>query len=162
MDGNWRTMRSDWKAFDPRASLSENQARQGADELRANEHSTNWLPWSKTAHGAQRAAPKAAEKFVKYESGMQENGRDAGCKDWGSHPLDCMRQAYGNHLKGTRLAKLRRHYDGRVTHDALARERAHIEDKVCLPHCTRPSFSSTALCRVGRRWCDVGVERTGL
>ena len=27
VDRNWRAMRSDWKAFDPRASLAENQAR---------------------------------------------------------------------------------------------------------------------------------------
>ena len=23
------------------------------------------------------------------------------CSDWGAHPIDCIREAYGNHLKGT-------------------------------------------------------------
>ena len=106
VDRNWKTVRKDWKPYDPSVSLSENQAR------------------------SEDAARVSGGKFAQYESAMKHEGREAGCKDWGAHPVDCIREAFGNHLKGTRLAKLRRHYDGRVTQDALARERAAVAAKV--------------------------------
>jgi len=106
VDRNWKTARKDWKPYDPSVSLSENQAR------------------------SEDAARVSGGKFAQYESAMKHEGREAGCKDWGAHPVDCIREAFGNHLKGTRLAKLRRLYDGRVTKDALARERAAVAAKV--------------------------------
>lgn len=76
------------------------------------------------------------QSVVRYESHYHAAGGPGGydgangCSNWGEHPLACIRQQYHNHLKATKFASLRRHYDGKVTRDALEHERNVVANKV--------------------------------
>jgi hypothetical protein len=136
---HWKSARSDWTPYDPSLSLTQNKLeRQAAGDARETELDERSIV-DRLAVAAQPKGPDAAaSKFrplahtgvERYQANMYNRRPKKACSDWGAHPIDCIRAAYGNHLKGTKFAPLRRRYDGRVTETSLDNERNLISKKV--------------------------------
>jgi len=129
----WKSKRSDWMPYNPSMSLQQNKvSRQAAGDARETELNERDIVHRLATHARQHAGayrPHARARLERYQANMYNQPKKA-CSDWGAHPIDCIRSAYGNHLKGTKFAHLRRRYDGRVTEDSLDQERNLISKKV--------------------------------
>lgn len=130
----WKSARSDWMPYNPSLSLTQNKlARQAAGDARQTELNEQAIVNKLAVHGNHHAAPHRPHMragLERYQADMYARAPKKACSDWGAHPIDCIRAAFGNHLKGTKFAKLRRRYDGRVTESALDHERNLISKKV--------------------------------
>jgi hypothetical protein len=137
----WRSARPDWVPFNPSLSLTQNKLeRQAAGDARETELNERAIvdrlatavepDGPGTAAAASGHRPRARARLERYQANMYNRHPKRACSDWGAHPIDCIREAYGNHLKGTKFAPLRRRYDGRVTETSLDHERNLISKKV--------------------------------
>jgi len=136
---HWKSARADWTPYDPSLSLTQNKLeRQAAGDARETELDERSIV-DKLAVAAKPQGPDAAASMFRplahtgverYQANMYNMRPKKACSDWGAHPIDCIRAAYGNHLKGTKFAPLRRRYDGRVTETSLDHERNLISKKV--------------------------------
>ena len=127
--------------FNPSLSLTQNKLeRQAAGDARETELNERAIvdrlatavepDGPGTAAAASGPRPRARARLERYQANMYNRHPKRACSDWGAHPIDCIREAYGNHLKGTKFAPLRRRYDGRVTETSLDHERNLISKKV--------------------------------
>jgi len=129
----WKSARSDWKPYDPSLSLMQNKLQRQADaDARETELDEQSIVRKLATQGQ---APEPHKQHVRarlerYQSNVYGRHPKKACTDWGAHPIDCIRAAYNNHLKGTKFSPLRRRYDGRVTETSLDRERNLISKKV--------------------------------
>jgi len=130
---HWKSERTDWTPYNPSMSLMQNKlSRQAAGDARETELNEQSIVNRLVTHGQDAKAykPHARARLERYQADMYNQRPQKACSDWGAHPIDCIRSAYGNHLKGTKFAHLRRRYDGRVTEDSLDHERNLISKKV--------------------------------
>ena len=130
---HWKAARSDWTPYNPSLSLTQNKLdRQAAGDARETELNEESIVNKLAVHGQDAGPhkPYIRAGLERYQANMYDRHPKKACADWGSHPIDCIRAAYGNHLKGTKFAPLRRHYDGRVTETSLDHERNLISKKV--------------------------------
>ena len=133
---HWKRARTDWQPYNPSLSLTQNKlARQAEGDERETEKNEREIvdrlavPRSRQQSTHDRRA-QARVRLERYQANMYLQKPTKACADWAAHPVDCIRAAYGNHLRGTKFAKLRRRYDGHVTEDSLDRERNLISKKV--------------------------------
>uniref|UniRef100_A0A7S4KN09 Uncharacterized protein n=2 Tax=Guillardia theta TaxID=55529 RepID=A0A7S4KN09_GUITH len=127
---DWQRARPDWKPYDPSLTLSQNQqlVEKQHDDKEQGSNIKSLI--KKVALGESPSKVKKDPSVVRYEGNMRSYNPHDACKDWAVHPIDCIRKAYHNHLKGTKFQRLRRRYDGHVTEDSLDRERNLIAKKV--------------------------------
>jgi hypothetical protein len=130
---SWKTARSDWKPYNPSLSLMQNKLeRQANTDARETELDERAIVRRLATQSSGDTVPHQRHmraRLERYQSNVYGHAKKA-CSDWGAHPIDCIRAAYSNHLKGTKFAPLRRRYDGRVTETSLDRERNLISKKV--------------------------------
>ena len=128
---DWKKARPDWKPFNPSLSLTQNElARQQEGDARETALDEQSLVHKLALHDSNHRAALARTHVERYQADMYRRTPKKACSDWGSHPIDCIRAKFHNHLKGTKFAPLRRHYDGHVTEDSLEHERNLISQKV--------------------------------
>jgi len=127
---DWLRARPDWKPYDPSLTLSQNQQLVEKQHDSKVQGSTVKSLIKNVAQGKSPSMAKKDSSVIRYEGNMRSYNPHDACKDWAVHPIDCIRKAYHNHLKGTKFQKLRRRYDGHVTEDSLDRERNLIANKV--------------------------------